>query len=291
MDVQGRTRTCGGQPERIRVVIVDDHCAVRESLALVLGTATDIEVIGQAGDGVEAIACANATCPDVMLMDLSMPTMNGLAATSALRTSSPDVGVVVLSRHSDPAYVRAVLRAGAAGYVLKRSSPGQLHQAIRAVHAGQRYLDHALAQDGDMAASWDPSDQRLVLTAREAAVLQECARGYSNAEIAVRFGLSIKTVESHKGNATRKLGAHGGNDIMRFALLCGWLAEAERDSGQAVPAVLTDEAPAAAAVARVARSPQSPSTSHRWSSRRSDAPERHPQPVGASARQGWSGLR
>ncbi|BCS32442.1 DNA-binding response regulator [Luteitalea sp. TBR-22] len=214
----------------IRVVLVDDHETVRQGLALLLNGFPDVEVVGEAGDGRAGVGCAREQQPDVVVMDVAMPGTNGLEATRELKEGNPGIGVVALSRYGDDAYVQELLRAGASGYVLKQSAPGELLNAIRAAAAGQHYLDKTLSarvtgayvrKHARTAGPEPPS-----ITEREAEVLRQMAWGYSNKDIAARLDLSVKTVEVHKANAMRKLGLRGRIDIVRYALLQGWLREA-----------------------------------------------------------------
>jgi DNA-binding NarL/FixJ family response regulator len=163
-------------------------------------------------------------------MDISMPGMTGLVATRKLKKLQPDAVIITLTRHGDDAYLQELLRAGVAGYVLKQSAPAELLQAIRAAAAGGQYLDSSLTarvtagflgrdgkRDGKGAAA---------LSERESDVLRLIASGYSNKEIAARLSLSVKTVEAHKANAMRKLGLNGRIDIVKYAVLQGWLHNA-----------------------------------------------------------------
>lgn len=216
-------------PNRIRVVVADDHETVRQGLVLLLQADPDMEVVGEAGTGLRALECARNVHPDVVIMDIAMPEMNGLAATRALRAEQPGVAVVALTRYSDEAYVEELLRAGVSGYVLKQSAPSELLRAIRATAAGEQYLDTALSARVTGAYlrkhSGAPAIKAPTLSEREAEVLRQMAWGYSNKEIAVSLDLSVKTVEVHKANAMRKLGLRGRLDIVRYALLQGWLRE------------------------------------------------------------------
>ena len=157
--------------------------------------------------------------PDVVVMDISMPGMNGLAATRALKQQQPDVPIVTLTRHGDDAYVQELLRAGASGYVLKQSAPTELLQAIRAVAAGGQYLDSAITArvTARLIGRADRVRPSAVPSDREGEVLRLIAAGYSNKEIAGRLSLSVKTVEAHKANGMRKLGLTGRIDIMKYA--------------------------------------------------------------------------
>ena len=215
---------------RIRILLADDHVVVRQGLKLLIEGQADMTVVSEASDGASAIQQAQELKPDVIVMDISMPGMNGLVATRALKRVQPDAVIVTLTRHSDDAYLQELLRAGVSGYVLKQSAPAELIQAIRAAAAGGQYLDSSLtarvtagflARDGKKLnqSGATPSD-------RESEVLRLIAAGYSNKEIAARLTLSVKTVEAHKANAMRKLGLNGRIDIVKYAILQGWLKDA-----------------------------------------------------------------
>ena len=214
---------------RIRVCIADDHETVRTGLRMVLEAQSDMEVVGDASDGTRAVQCAEALQPDVLLLDISMPGVNGLEVTRALQASSPDVAIVVLTRHTEEGYVQQLLAAGASAYVLKQSSTTELLHAIRAVATGERYLDRRLAARAADAymLRHGRADGALhpAVSDREESVLRATALGYSNKEIAAELGISIRTVEVHKTNAMRKLGLKGRIDVVRYALLNGWLKE------------------------------------------------------------------
>jgi two-component system, NarL family, response regulator NreC len=212
----------------IRVLIADDHDTVRQGLRLLIEAQSDMRVVGEAHNGEAAIERVAMLHPDVVVMDLTMPVTNGLAATRAIRSAHHDIAVVALTRHADQAYVQELLAAGAAAYVLKQSDSTELIRAIRAVVTGATYLDatitagvaHAYLQKHRPSAHEQPT-----VSEREAEVLRQIAWGFSNKEIAERLGLSVKTVEVHKANATRKLNLRGRIDIVRYALLQGWLRE------------------------------------------------------------------
>ena len=212
---------------RLRVLLADDHVTVRHGLKLIIEGQPDMSVVAEASDGETAIAEALAVKPDVIVMDISMPGMTGLVATRKLRKLQPDAVIITLTRHSDDAYLQELLRAGVAGYVLKQSPPTELVQAIRAAAAGGQYLDSSLTSR--VTAGFLGRDGRreskagASLSERESDVLRLIASGYSNKEIAARLSLSVKTVEAHKANATRKLGLNGRIDIVKYAVLQGWL--------------------------------------------------------------------
>ncbi len=214
---------------RLRVLLADDHVTVRHGLKLLIDGESDMTVVAEASDGEAAIRKALELKPDVVVMDISMPRMNGLAATRALKKAQPDARIVTLTRHADDAYLQELLRAGVSGYVLKRSAPTELLHAIRGVAAGGQYLDSTLTARvtaGFAAKQGGAKKPASNLTDREAEVLRLIASGYGNKEIAARLDLSTKTVEAHKANAMRKLDLNGRIDIVKYAVLQGWLDNA-----------------------------------------------------------------
>jgi two-component system response regulator NreC len=211
------------------ILLADDHRAVRESLRLLIENEPDLKVVGEVDDGAQALAAVADTHPDVIVMDISMPGMNGLAAARALKRTAPQVKVVVLTRHSDDAYFHELLRAGVAGYVLKQSTSNELLQAIRTVTTGGEYVDSALTSRMTSLYRRDGTrgvNGRRALSDREEEVLRHVAWGRSNKEIAEALSLSVKTVEVHKANGMSKLGFRNRVDIVRFAVLKGWLQDA-----------------------------------------------------------------
>ena len=211
---------------RLRILIVEDHETVRDGLRLLLETQSDMEVVGCVADGEAAIAAACALLPDVMVVDLSLPGISGLTVTRAVRTRSTGVAVVVLTRHTDEAYVKELLAAGALGYVLKQSASGELIRAVRAAAAGNRHLDAAIAPLRAVGASrgFGVAGPACV-TDRELEVLRLAATGKSNKEVAIALAIAVKTVEVHKANAMRKLQLHDRAEMLRFAALKGWLRD------------------------------------------------------------------
>jgi len=210
----------------LRILLADDHATVRHGLKLMIDGEPDMKVVGEADDGHQVIRQVRELKPDVVVMDISMPGMNGLVATRALKEMQPDTVIVTLTRHADAAYLQELVRAGVAGYVLKRSAPTELLHAIRRTAAGGQYLDSTLTArvtagliGKERGAKTLPSR----LTDREAAVLRLIASGYSNKEIAAQLELSVKTIEAHKANAMRKLDLTGRIDIVKYAVLQGWL--------------------------------------------------------------------
>jgi len=213
----------------LRVLLVDDHATVRHGLRLLIDSQPDMEVVGEAADGAEATKQTMALAPDVVVMDISMPGVNGLVATRTLAELPRRPHVVALTRYGDNAYLQEVLRAGASGYVLKQSASTELLQAIRAIAGGGHYLDSALtSRVTDLFLDREgrkSTQRRAAITDREAEVLRLIAWGHSNKEIAAQLDLSVKTIEVHKANAMRKLGFGGRIDIVRYAILQGWLQD------------------------------------------------------------------
>jgi two-component system, NarL family, response regulator NreC len=210
----------------IRLVLADDHATIRDALKLLLSNEPDLQVVGEADDGQAAVDCAVSLKPDVLLMDVSMPKLNGLQATAAVRERAPSVKVLTLTRHAEESYLGELLRAGASGYALKQSSSTELLNAIRTVASGRPYLDpelnHGLMGLFVQGRTFKkPAD----LTPRESEVLRLTAWGYSNKEIASRLGLSVKTVEVHKTNGMRKLGMSSRLQLIRYALLRNWFED------------------------------------------------------------------
>ena len=209
----------------IRVLLAEDHETVRHGLRLLIDAQDDMCVIAEAADGSVAVERATAMKPDVVILDVSMPEMNGLAAARALKEVVPGVSIIALTRHDDPSYVHELMAAGASGYVLKQSPSVHLLQAIRAAAAGNRYLDPALTEDRLRRTTLTQAPVKPAITDREQEVLKLVAIGHTNKEIASQLNLSVKTVEVHKANATRKLGFKGRIDFVKYAVLQGWLRE------------------------------------------------------------------
>jgi two-component system, NarL family, response regulator NreC len=208
------------------VFLAEDHETVRQGLTLLINAQDDMEIVGEAANGRLAVEGAAALTPDVAVVDVSMPEMGGMATTKALTQKTPAIAVVALTRYNDDAYVQALLAAGASGYVLKQSPSTELLAAIRAAAGGAKYLDGALASRvaGAFMARHthvEPFKPRV----RESEVLRLMSLGYSNKEIAATLDLSVKTVEVHKSNVMRKLNLRGRVDIMRYALVQGWLKD------------------------------------------------------------------
>jgi DNA-binding NarL/FixJ family response regulator len=210
----------------IRILLADDHETVRHGLKLLIDGQADMVVVGEVGTGRKAVEQARVLAPTVVIMDVSMPEQNGLDAAREIAATLPEVAVVALSRYGDDGYVQAFLAAGARAYVLKQSMSTELLAAVRAAADGRRYLDAALTDrvaGAFLARHVEPPSS---ITERETEVLRLVAIGFSNKEIAAQLNLSVKTVEVHKANASRKLRLRGRVDIVRYAVRQGWLHDA-----------------------------------------------------------------
>ena len=215
---------------KLRVVLADDHQVVLAGLRSLIQADAEIEVVGQATSGLAALSLVREMRPDVAVVDLSMPGLNGIALAKRLREECPSVRVVILTLHDDRAHVNQALQAGVHGYALKRSALENLIQAIRAVSAGGLYLDPAIA-----GLVIDPARSRngaslgnmkvAELTRREAEVLKCTALGQTNKEIARQLDVGVKSVETYKARGMEKLGLATRADIVRYASGQGWLAD------------------------------------------------------------------
>jgi len=215
---------------RLRILLVEDHETVRQGLRLLIDREADLQVVAEANDGAQAIACDADAELDVVVMDISMPGVSGVVATRKLKERRPGLPIVSLTRHADQTFLEELLRAGVSGYVLKQSPHAELLRAIRAAAAGQRYIDPALTHH--LAAPFIAHERKRTgrpsspLTDRETEVLRFVSRGYSNKEIAAQLDVSHKTIEVHKANAMRKLGLAGRIELLQYALHVGWLHDA-----------------------------------------------------------------
>jgi len=209
---------------KIRIVIADDHALLREGMRAILSRESDLEVVGEAADGREAIARCRALKPDVILMDIAMPGLGGLEASLEIRKECPDTRVLVLTQYEDREYVSRFLKAGAAGYVLKKTAGAELASAIRSVHRGGLVLDPQVAREAlrePEPAAGGEGDPYESLTDREKQVLKLVAEGKSNKEVAELLGISVKTAMSHREHVMEKLGVHNRTGLIRFALKKG----------------------------------------------------------------------
>ena len=213
----------------IRVILADDHCVIRHGLRLILEQQEDFEVLGEARDGREAVNLAAALHPDVAVLDITMPNLNGIEAARQITEKQPHVAVVVLSMHADESYVLRALKAGARGYLLKESPESDFVSAIRSVNEGKSFFSPAISrllvedyvrqmQHRDIDDSYD------LLTPREREILQIVAEGKSNKEIANLLNLSLYTVETHRGNILQKLNLHSVPELILYAVRKGVIA-------------------------------------------------------------------
>lgn len=209
----------------IRVLLADDYEMVRHGLRLLIESQTDMCVVAEASDGQMAVELTEALRPDIVVLDVSMPRMNGLAAARALKQVAPAASIIALTRHDDESYVHELIAAGASGYVLKQSPSVQLLHAIRAAAGGNHYMDPAVTENKRRSVEDVRSPKKPAISDREEEVLKLVAVGHTNKEIAEKLNLSVKTVEVHKANATRKLGFRGRIDFIKYAVLQGWLQE------------------------------------------------------------------
>jgi DNA-binding NarL/FixJ family response regulator len=212
----------------LTLLLADDHTIVRQGLRALLEAESDFRLAGEADDGLQAVRLAERVEPDVVVMDLMMPGLNGLEASRQILRRRPRTHVVILSMHSDVAYAAEAVRAGVGGYVLKEACAEELVQAIRAVAAGKHYfsppLNEGLIEDYLRRAEDQPADPYRALTEREREVLQLTAEGHSGVEVAARLYISPRTVESHRASLMRKLGVHNQKELVRYAVQRGLVA-------------------------------------------------------------------
>ncbi|OGO45683.1 MAG: DNA-binding response regulator [Chloroflexi bacterium RBG_16_63_12] len=212
-----------------RILLADDHAVLRSGLRLLLEAQPDLKVVGEAGNGREALALAQSLQPDLIVLDLTMPGLGGLEALPLLRTAAPAARILVLTMHDDEGYLRQALRGGASGYILKRAADGELLSAVRTVLRGEVYVHPSLTKflvGGWVApsptASTDPWDE---LSEREQEVLTLVALGHTATEIAERLSLSVKTVETYRARGMEKLGLRSRAALVQFAIAHGLLSD------------------------------------------------------------------
>jgi DNA-binding NarL/FixJ family response regulator len=221
--------------KKIRVLLADDHAVVRQGLRALLEAEGDIAVIAEAENGRQAVSETKKCLPDVVVMDVAMPGLNGCEATRQIVRNVPSARVLVLTSYGDEDYVTQLLEAGASGYLVKRTAAADLLKAIREVRRGNEFFSPEIArrlrpQDREAIVGKTPTPTISRLTSREAEVLQLVAEGFANKQIAAELAISIKTVEKHRQQAMNKLDIHDTAGLTRYAIAKGWVE-------QAVPAV------------------------------------------------------
>lgn len=211
---------------KTRILIADDHTLVREGIAALLSFYDDIDIVGQASDGAEAIRLAQKIKPDIILMDISMPSLGGFEATLEIKKTLPDTKIIMLTQYDDKEYVARFLKAGISGYLLKKAVGSELINAIRAVQRGEFYLFSSIASEivaGYLDKDKKPNEEDIYekLTDREKQVLKLIAEGYSHKEIASCLNISAKTVIAHQTNISEKLGVRSRTGLIKFAISKG----------------------------------------------------------------------
>jgi DNA-binding NarL/FixJ family response regulator len=213
--------------KKIAVLLVDDHAVVRQGLRGLLEAEGDMAVVGEAENGREAVVLTKKYLPDVVLMDLAMPGMNGLEATRQIVRNMPSAKVLVLTSYGDDDYVTQLMEAGATGYLVKQTAAADLLKAIREVRGGNAFFSPVIAkrlrQQNQQAFVGQPGAKTGKLTSREAEVLQLVAEGFANKQIAAELSISIKTVEKHRQQAMNKLNIHDIAGLTRYAMSKGWV--------------------------------------------------------------------
>ena len=214
---------------KLRVLLADDHMVVREGLKTLINAQPDMQVVGEADNGREAVKCAMEQSPDVVVMDISMPEMNGVEATKQLRKECPQIKIIALTVYEDIGYLRQLLKAGASGYVIKRAVVEELVHAVRTCAAGGSYIEPALASQVVSTyisrASASGNQSQAELSDRETQVLRMVAFGYSNKEIGAKLNISVKTVETYRVRLMGKLNLRNRVDMVRYALRQGLLRD------------------------------------------------------------------
>ena len=204
-----------------KILLADDHVLVRQGFKMILSAQSDFEIVGEAGNGREVLELAEKLQPDLVIMDVTMPELNGIEATRRLANVAPRARVLALSMHKDAVYVREILRAGARGYLLKDSADADLIAAVRSIAKGEAWLSPAVSDAVLTDYRRHVTDPLDLLTSREREVLQMIAEGKTNKEIATSLNLSVYTVEAHRGRVMEKLNLHSTGELVRFALRAG----------------------------------------------------------------------
>jgi two-component system response regulator NreC len=210
----------------LSIVIAEDHKIVREGVKLLVNSEPDMKIVGEAGDGEEAIKLCKELHPDVVLMDLTMPGLDGITATRRIKAADPKIKIIALTRHDEDGYLQKLIEAGADGYALKQSPPSAVINAVRTVHDGGTYLDPSVTRDVLKAFSQSrtsPSDQAGELTSLETSVLRLVAMGHAYKEIAAALGRSARTIEVARATAMKKMKMETRVDIVKYAIAQGWM--------------------------------------------------------------------
>lgn len=207
--------------KKIRILLADDHVIVRQGFRMILAAQPDMEILGEASNGREAVEQAERLQPDVVVMDVAMPDLNGIEATRRMAAVAPRARVLALSMHKDSVYVREILKAGARGYLLKDAFDRDLLAAVRAVARGEGYLSPAVSDAVLNDYRRHVTDPLDLLTSREREILQMIAEGKTNKEVATTLGLSVYTVDAHRGRIMEKLNVHSASELVRVALRHG----------------------------------------------------------------------
>lgn len=216
--------------DKIKILIAEDHGMVREGIKMIIESQDDMEIVGEAGDGRTTVELARKQLPDIILMDIAMPKLNGLKAAAVIKRILPDIKILILTRHTDDAYLQELLKAGVSGYALKQTVSTELIRAIRLIANGNNYIDPAMTDK--LFDNYKSQRNKLrddvsskSLTKRELEIIRYVALGYSNQEIADKINVSIKTVELHKSKALKKLNFSSRREIISYAILQGWIHE------------------------------------------------------------------
>jgi len=204
--------------KKLRIILADDHALVRAGIRVLIERLPDVEVVGEVGNGEDALKLIGVTSPDIAVLDLGMPELNGLGVTERVARDFPEVKVLILSMHRSQEFVIYALRAGAAGYIVKDAATAELGAAIYAVARGEVYLSPAISKTVIAGSLARPLEE---LTARQCEVLQFIVQGLSMKEIAASLGLSVKTIEAHRAQLTERLGIHDVPGLVRYAMRTG----------------------------------------------------------------------